>query len=248
MKLFILLIIAAAAIVGTVFFQAPFAQDADYHHFADTLTIFGIPNFYNVVSNGLLLLVGLLGLLGSVRMNIMHVHIKLRRQFGVLFTAAILAALGSAWYHLAPDNTSLVWDRLPMAILFTGFLGLVFGIYISDFYGRLLFWPLLLAGVSSVLYWYKTEQLGMGDLRFYALTQYLSVLLVILILILYHRAGKPTILLGLSLLMYALAKAAEHFDAMTYHYTGIISGHSLKHVFAGLALFMIYLIMRKRHA
>ncbi len=181
-------------------------------------------------------------------MNIMHVHIKLRREFGVLFTAGMLAALGSAWYHLSPDNTSLVWDRLPMAILFTGLLGLVFSIYISGFYGRVLFWPLLLAGVSSVLYWYKTEQLGMGDLRFYALAQYLSVLLVILILILYHRTGKPTLLLGLSLLMYALAKAAEHFDEMVYHYTGVISGHSLKHLFAGLALFMIYLIMRKRHA
>ena len=248
MKLLILLLVAAAAIVGTVYFQPPFAQDAGYHRFADTLTMFGIANFYNVASNGLLLLVALLGLLTSMRMNVMHVHVKLRREFGVLFTASMLAALGSAWYHLAPDNTSLVWDRLPMAILFTGLLGLVFSIYISGFYGRVLFWPLLLAGVSSVLYWYKTEQLGMGDLRFYALAQYLSVLLVILILILYHRAGKPTLLLGLSLLMYALAKAAEHFDEMVYHYTGVISGHSLKHLFAGLALFMIYLIMRKRHA
>ncbi|MDM5181921.1 hypothetical protein PO883_32625 [Massilia sp. DJPM01] len=27
-----------------------------------------------------------------------------------------LTAFGSSWYHLAPDDTRLVWDRLPIAL------------------------------------------------------------------------------------------------------------------------------------
>ena len=248
MKAIFLFALAAAAIAATVWLQAPFAQDADYHRFADNTSLFGIANFYNVTSNVLMLLAGLLGLGGSMNMQAMHVYAGLRRQFGVVFTATVLAAIASSGYHLAPDNASLLWDRLAMAVIFTGLLALVYSIYVSAFYGRLLFWPLLLAGVGSVLYWYRTEQLGMGDLRFYALTQYLSVLLVILIVILYHRAGKPTMLTVSALLLYALAKLAEHFDALLYHYTGVVSGHSLKHLFAGLAMFMIVLLMKKRHA
>jgi hypothetical protein len=210
--------------------------------------MYGINNFWNVSSNGLLVLVGFLGVMKSARLNIMHVYIDVRREFGVLFTAAILAGFGSAWYHLNPSNEALVWDRLPMAIVFTSLLGIVITLYVSELAGKLLFWPLLAAGVTSVLYWHQGELAGAGDLRFYALTQYLSVLLVFLILILYRRLGKPTTLLAFTLLMYALAKAAEHFDSMLYYYTGVLSGHSIKHLLAGIALFMLYLILRKKHA
>lgn len=248
MKALFILAVAIVAIGATWFFQPPIAQDENYHRFADTLTIFGIANFYNVVSNSLLALVALLGIAGSARMHAEHKYLQLRRAFGMVFTAALFAALGSAWYHLEPTTSSLLWDRLPMAVVFTGALALVIGIYISETAGRLLFWPLLLAGVGSVIYWYQTEQLGAGDLRFYALTQFLSVLLILLTIILFHRPGKPTWLAGSMLLLYALAKAAEYFDGMLYHYTGTISGHTMKHVFAALALFMLFLIMRKKHA
>jgi hypothetical protein len=32
----------------------------------------------------------------------------------------VLTAVGSGYYHLAPDNESLFWDRLPMTIAFMG--------------------------------------------------------------------------------------------------------------------------------
>lgn len=248
MKLLFLLAVTAAAIAGTWFFQPPLPQDPAYHKFADSLTIFGIPNFWNVMSNSLIILVALVGVMKSARLNVMHVYLDTRREFGILFTAALLTGLGSVWYHLNPTTDSLLWDRLPMTILFTGLLGIVITLYISEVMGKLLFWPLLAAGVISVLYWYQTEQAGSGDLRFYALTQYLSALLIFLIIVLYRGAGKPTILLMLTLTMYVAAKAAEHFDSMVYQYTGIISGHSMKHLFAGMALFMLYLILRKKHA
>ncbi len=248
MKAIFLTALSLAAVAGVWFLQPPVPQDATYHQFADTLTIYGIANFYNVASNALLLVVALAGVYASYGMHETHLYRGLRREFGILFSAAMLVALGSAWYHLQPTTASLVWDRLPMAIVFTATLSLVIAIYISRFAGKLLFWPLLLAGASSVIYWYKTEQLGAGDLRFYALTQYLSVLLILLILILYHRAGKPTVLFALTLSMYALAKAGEHFDVQIYQYTGLLSGHSFKHLFAGLALLMLLAVMRRRRS
>ena len=31
----------------------------------------------------------------------------------------LLTAVGSSYYHLAPDNERLFWDRLPMTIAFS---------------------------------------------------------------------------------------------------------------------------------
>ena len=52
----------------------------------------------------------------------------------------------------------------------------------------------------------------------------------------------------LAIVFYVIAKAAEHYDAMVLHYTGLVSGHTVKHLAAGLALFMVYLIQLRKHA
>src|SRR5215472_12695351 len=41
----------AAIAVLAMLFVPPIHQDPAYHHFADQRTLFGIPNFFNVVSN-----------------------------------------------------------------------------------------------------------------------------------------------------------------------------------------------------
>ena len=40
----------------------PISQDQGYHHFADQRTLFGVPNFWNVVSNLPFMAVGSVGL------------------------------------------------------------------------------------------------------------------------------------------------------------------------------------------
>lgn len=249
MKSLILIILTVAAVAATWHFQPPIAQDLAYHQFVDQRAMYGIDNFWNVASNGLILLVGLLGFIRSCRMTDMHLYADLRREFGVLFTAVILTAAGSAWYHLSPSNASLFWDRLPMSILFMSLLGIVITMYISELGGKALFWPLVAIGAGSILYWHRTEMAGAGDLRPWILVQGLSAFLVLLIIILYRKPQRPTGLLLISLVFYGIAKAAEHFDAMAYHYTSsLVSGHSIKHIAAGLALFMVYLILRRKHA
>ena len=52
---------------------------------------------------------------------------------------------------------------------------------------------------------------------------------------------------GVALGTYAVAKVAEHFDAAMYDTTGLVSGHSLKHVFGALAvLWVLFAVRRSR--
>ena len=59
-RLSVLLAIAAVA-VGAVAYHGPIAQPAGYDAFADQRSVWGIPNFWNVVSNLPFLVVGLAG-------------------------------------------------------------------------------------------------------------------------------------------------------------------------------------------
>lgn len=226
----------ALAATLAVLLQAPLAQDPAYHYFADQRALTGIANAGNVLSNAPFLLAGLLGL---ARLRRTTVNADLARCLAVFFAGVTLTAFGSAWYHAAPDNASLLWDRLPMTLAFTGLFAAVIVEFVSRTAGRRLLLPLLAAGLASVLYWAGTEAAGAGDLRFYLLVQFLPLVLIPLILALYRR---PSFLNGALLGMlglYALAKAAEEFDASLLAAShGLVSGHTLKHLLAATAAWL----------
>ena len=52
----------AAASLAALLLLPPILQDQSYHRFADERTLFGIPNFWNVVSNLPFIAVGAVGL------------------------------------------------------------------------------------------------------------------------------------------------------------------------------------------
>jgi Na+/melibiose symporter-like transporter len=86
-----------------------------------------------------------------------------------------------------------------------------------------------------VFYWSWTERHGRGDLRPYALVQFLPLLLIALMLWLYPGNRASTRWLWWAFLMYFLAKLAEAFDAPIFSAVGI-SGHSFKHLLSALAI------------
>lgn len=227
----LLLVLAGVAAVAVAFLFDPVPQDPAYHGFADTRTLLGIPNFWNVATNLPFLAVGALGLLQQSRLASPPLATHYRTYCG----AIALVAIGSAWYHLAPDNARLVWDRLPMTVAFMALFAAVIADRISWIAGRALLWPLVVAGIASIAWWIRGEAAGHGDLRAYGLVQFLPMLLVPLILVLWRGEGIAAQRLWMALGAYAAAKLFEYFDAGLYAAGGLLSGHSLKHLAAALA-------------
>lgn len=229
------LLVVATVLAAGAFLLDPIEQDPAYHLFADSRRILGVTNFWNVVSNLPFLLAGIGGLRYLSTSQARDDLQSLAPAYRLLFAGVLLTAFGSAWYHSAPGNDSMVWDRLPMALVFASLLSIVIAEHVSLSIGRQLLLPLLLAGVGSVVYWFVTESNGAGDLRPYMLVQFLPMLLIPLILLLFvSRFNRARVFWGM-IVIYAAAKAIEVLDSRIYTAGQLISGHSIKHLVAGLA-------------
>lgn len=221
--------IVAAAIRGRI------PQDPNYHVFADRRTFLHIPNFWNVASNLAFLFVGVAGLRAIGRKAI---DPALTAAYLVFFVALILLSFGSAYYHLAPDNGRLTWDRLPMALAFMAFLAIVIGERIDPDLARILL-PLFLAtGAASVAWWHVSEVHGRGDLRAYLLVQFLPLVLAALITLLFPSTFAETYGIWGMLIAYVVAKIAEGFDERIF-VGGPISGHTVKHLAAAAGVYCL---------
>ena len=237
-----LLALLAAALAPRI------AQDPAYHRFADGASLLALPNGLNVLSNLLLLWAGIEGLYRLLRQGSLRIVEEIRLAYACFFAALVLIAAGSAWYHWSPDNLSLAFDRLPMTLAFMSFFTVLLGERVSLRLASALFPLLLLAGIASIGYWQYSEAAGRGDLRPYALVQYLPVLLMPLILLLYPARHSRPAALWWVLAWYLAAKLCEIFDHEIYRLLTLVSGHSLKHVAAGIAALVFLRHLRLREA
>ena len=237
------ILIAVVLVTGIATVLAPrIAQDLAYHQFADTRPLLGIPNSLNVLSNLPFAIVGLAGLACVSRIRSWE-----RWPYAALCAGTALTSIGSAYYHLAPDNWRLVWDRLPMTVGFMGLLTAVIAERVSNRAARTLFVPLLVLGTASVAYWYWSEVRGAGDLRPYGLVQFGSLLAIIIALLLDPR-NRDNRYFFLGLGAYFLAKIFELADRPIYEAWTIISGHTIKHLMAAAGLWFIVVLLRQRAA
>lgn len=237
---------AAVLAIIAAFLFPPIPQDTSYHEFADRERWCGVPNFRNVVTNLSFLLVGLAALKTLGRGVPTGTLPQIRTSYFVFFVGIALIGPGSAYYHLNPNNATLVWDRLPMTVSFMAFVSIIVGEYISGQAGQKLLWPLILLGIASIVYWHTTEQAGHGDLRPYGLVQFLPMLLIPLILLLYPPSFTGTGYVWALLGFYGVAKLAELFDEPIFQALYPLSGHALKHVLAASAAYCFLLGLRRR--
>lgn len=232
-----------ASILG-LWLAGPIPQDPAYHQFADQRRLLGIPNFWNVISNLPMLFIGVLVLWHSL------VHWRGRpegvaRWIPLLLGLGIFSAcLGSAWYHWAPGNFTLVWDRLPMTLMFMPLLSLLVYDYLGSRPGQAAFFTLLPLGIFSVVYWHYTELAGQGDLRFYAFVQFFPMLIVPFVLWLFPGKTGYVPYIYLILGWYIVAKLAEHFDPVIFQTLGFWSGHTLKHLLGSLSLWYVWKLIK----
>ncbi|MBV9198708.1 MAG: ceramidase domain-containing protein [Alphaproteobacteria bacterium] len=215
--------LAAASLAGLLLLPA-IPQDQGYHQFADERTVFGIPNFWNVVSNLPFLAVGAAGL----------------RRFRddpatiVFFLGVFLTGIGSSYYHWNPNDDTLFWDRLPMTLSFAAILALAVEERISATAGAIVLWPALVIGVFSLLLWRWTD-----DLRLYFWVQFFPAIAVIVLFLLYPPKYTGTRYWIAAAALYALAKIFEFTDEPIYSAGNLLSGHTLKHFAAAGACFAI---------
>jgi hypothetical protein len=238
-----LLLALTALVICTLFFVPPIPQALSYHTFADVRLICLLPNFWNVISNIPFLIIGALGIYYCVyKLN----NNQMRIVNTLFFVGIFLTGIGSSYYHYNPNNGSLLWDRLPMTIAFMAFFSIIIAEFINKTLAHKLIIPLLLFGMLSLLYWQYTENQNCGDLRMYVLVQFLPMILIPIILILFKNTSNVHInYLWYVIAAYAIAKLFEALDYPIFSLGNIISGHSLKHVAASIAP-CIYLIRIKK--
>lgn len=245
-RLLPLLLLAVGASV-VVFLYAPMVQPKGYHGFADQRSVYGVPNFWNVASNLPFLFVGAYGVWGVLSKSAPGAVRGLRTCYLTVFVGTFLTGVGSGYYHVAPDDATLAWDRLPIAITFMAFFAVIIGEHIEASWGAVLLPVLLVLGVSSVAYWRVSAGFGNEDLRPYILVQYLPLLLVPVIVALFPSAVQPVGYVWGVLAAYGVAKGLELLDQAVYARLGGVSGHALKHVVAACGLLLFAIAIRKRH-
>jgi hypothetical protein len=242
-----LLLTVAVVIAIIALLLPPIPQPLAYHNFADQRAWLGIPNFGDVVSNLPFAIVGVWGLIFLFTPHAgKFADPRERWLYVVMFAGLILTAFGSAYYHLAPGNARLVWDRIPIMIVFMALLAAVIGERVGMGAGLWLFPVLQAAGVGSVLLWRAGELHGHGDLRFYAAVQVYAILVLLLVLLFppkYTRGSDFAVVVG----FYVLAKILEEADRQVFALGGgVVSGHTLKHLAAAAAGYWILRMLKKR--
>lgn len=242
-----LLLACAVAITLAVALLPPFPQPQDYHRFADTRALLGVPNFLDVVSNMAFLAVAVAGLDAVLRPGrAVFIDRTEHLPYALFFLALAVTAFGSAWYHLAPDNARLFWDRLPISVCFAALLSAVIAERYSIKAGLVLLLPLVAVGAGTVFYWCRSELAGGGNVLPYFAFQVYALFAILLLMRLFPSRYSRGADLYRAAMLYGAALAAELLDRHIYALGQAIGGHTLKHLLAALAMYQVVRMLRLR--
>ncbi|MEO6173437.1 MAG: ceramidase domain-containing protein [Arenimonas sp.] len=178
-------------------------------------------NFYNVASNIPFLLLGILGVFHCRSFEAG----SLKAAWLIFFLGIGLVSFGSAYYYLNPNNQTLVWDRLPMTIVFVALFAALLGEWVGPKVSQSALLLLVLIGLLSVLVWQFAD-----DLRLYVWVQFMPLLVIPTLLALYRKRYSHSYMLALAILFYVLAKVLHAFDVEIFALLQLVmAGHAIKH-------------------
>jgi hypothetical protein len=219
-------------------FHAPIPQAQTYYSFADRRTFLGIPNFFDVTTNLAFLVVGIEGL----RVCRRHRWEGMRPAWMAVFVGLVSVTFGSGYFHWNPQDGTLVWDRVSLTVSFMALFAAILGEHLGFQLGKLVLWPALCIGAGSVFYWRWFD-----DLRFYVWIQFMPLLAIPLVIILFRSGHSHQRFLVAALGCYVLAKIAEICDGQIFVFTRrLFSGHSLKHLLAALGCYALVMMLQRR--
>ncbi len=106
--------------------------------------------------------------------------------------------------------------------------------------------PLIAAvGIGTVLQWGLSEGHGNGDLRWYAFYQGMVMITAVALLLLFPSQRQGTREFVIAALANFAAKMFELADKPIFALGGVVSGHTLKHLSAGLGFIPLVLLLAR---
>jgi hypothetical protein len=237
--------VALALFAIVRFHFGPLPQDPAYHVFADTRAWGPIQRAGDVLTNAAILAAGLAGVALWRRV---HIAPEERSVYALFVFAMLATAIGSAWYHAAPTDARLVWDRLPMTLVLAALFALVLADRVHPAFARTAWWPFAVFGAASVLWWAWTDRDGSGgDLLLYLAVRFGAGLGVVCLLLLRPARHTHTGWLVAAIALDIVMTVCEVLDREIFAATnGFISGHSVKHLVAGALLGCILAWLARR--
>jgi hypothetical protein len=242
-RLLFLLVQLVALSVFLVTCASPIPQDQAYHMFADNrCTSCKIPNTNDVLSNLVFLASGTAGVIAMSNGSARFLTAIEEQAWMTFFVGMATVCFGSAYYHWRPDDARLVWDRLPMTVCFMSLFTLLVQerSELARSVGPSMLVFCIVVGVYSIIHWVYFK-----DLRVYLVVQFFPLFATPELSILFPS---PTYSHGemvhWCLMGYVAAKVVEILDRQIYEFTGkVVSGHTLKHLFAGFSIFfLVYMV------
>ena len=224
--------VAAIALIIIAWALSPaIPQEQSYHQFADQRSWHELPNAADVLSNLAFVFVGVFGVVRLLSHRRMSLPAATEAGMWLIALGIICTAIGSAWYHHNPTDATLVWDRLPMTVVFAGVLGAAISQRLGQPVGRWAMAILIPVGIASVAYWALT-----GDLSLYLAVQFGGIAALALLLALTRDRNDPIPWPWL-VAFYVAAKVVEVGDRAIWDASqGLVAGHTLKHLFAAVAV------------
>jgi hypothetical protein len=239
-KIAALLAFTAACVVAA-FLVPPIAQPLSYHDFADRRTMFGVPRFFDVASNVAFLAAGVLGLaIVAVRRAAFESPVE-RWPYVAFFAGLVLTSIGSAYYHLAPDNARLVWDRLPITTTLAGLLLSQVADRIDVRAANALLLPAMAIGAATVWYWQAADNVVP-----YAIAQGYAGIATLAIALAFPSRYTRGADLYWAFAWFAIAKVCEALDQAIFRMGEVVSGHTLKHLAAAAAGLVLCAMLARR--
>ena len=153
----------------------------------------------------------------------------------------LLTFAGSIWFHLDPNDSTLLWDRLGMSVV----IGSCISLMIHDMWDKNLAGkihiPILVMSIVSVLWWPVFD-----DLRIYFIVKHQPFVIFPLLIFFGHKTYDLISGYYWALSLFILATFFEFTDQLIFDLTGFISGHTLKHIAAGIGLWLLMIMLRDR--
>ncbi|XP_012077283.1 uncharacterized protein LOC105638145 [Jatropha curcas] len=214
-----------------------------HHQFADMRNFLGVPNTWNVFSNFPFLIVGVVGFVLSLQGCYLNISLRGEIWGWVLFYGGIVAvAFGSAYYHLKPDESRLMWDTLPMMIAYSS----LFSSFVVERVGQRVGLSCLF-GLLFVVLLSTTYARIFNDLRLCMMFQLIPCVAIPVMAFLYPPKYTHSVYWIWAAGACLLAKFEAALDRKIYHANRyFISGHSLEHLCSAAipVLFTIMLMYR----